>query len=64
MLIAFYHTLYLRASDYCIVKSAVSNPTHPFLSLTAGEMTDSVSFFMNLKSTGTNGYSRNILLYL
>lgn len=64
MLIAFYHTLYLRPSDYCIVRFAVSNPTHPFLSLTTGGMTDSASFFMNLKSTGTNGYSRNILLYL
>lgn len=45
MLIAFYHTLYLRASDYCIVKSAVSSPAHPFLSLTAGEMTDSGFFY-------------------
>lgn len=62
--ITFFH---LRASHYGCVKSAICNSAHPFLSFTAGAVTDDVEvflFFMSLKSAGTAGYSGNILLHL
>lgn len=65
--LTMHKSLFMRASDYSFVKSAISNSALPFLSFTPREMTDvfeAFLFFLNLKSIWTNGYSRNVLLHL